>query len=162
MDRLDFLASKMMKPDMGDKCKNFIINYIKENNVGYILEFGSGGSTLMFSDLGCSVLTIEHDIGFFMAGKQLWENNTRIYSFLAMDRGAYIHLAASGIHFDLVFVDGKWRELIMSALQLYGNWKTVMVHDSEREEYQPHFEALKEIGKDISPEGVNLFVCQRR
>ena len=117
---------------------------------------------VMQSDLGCSVVTIEHDLEFFFAGKKMWENNAKIYPFLAMERRAYIHLASSAIEFDLVFVDGKWREIIMTALKLYGSWRTVMVHDSERESYQPHFESLKEVGEDISPKGVNLFVCRKK
>ena len=164
MSRTEYLASRMQKPDMSDKCREFIENYVKENNIENVLEFGSGGSTKMFADLGCSIVTIEHDPEFYWAGRKIWKDIYNIKSFLAMDKRAYILFASSRFAEDLVFVDGVYRESIMKKLRLNGfrKWKTIMIHDSEREEYKPHFEYLKDIADDISPEGVNLFVCRRK
>jgi hypothetical protein len=162
MSRIEYLAQKMSKPDMSGKCRDFISAYIKNNNVENVLEFGSGGSTKMFADLGCSVITIEHEPEFYWAGRTLWKDIHSIKPFLAMDRRSYIHFAFLKIDNDLVFVDGVYREIIMTALRDYGKWETIMVHDSERQEYQPHFNYLREVSKDISPEGINLFVCQKK
>ena len=53
------------KLDMNPKCDQFIRDYVKKNNIKRVLEFGSGGSTKMFEQLECSVITVEHDPAFY-------------------------------------------------------------------------------------------------
>ena len=90
MSRIDYLASRMQKPDMSDKCRDFIINCVHDDNIVNVLEFGSGGSTKMFADLGCSVVTIEHDPEFYWAGRTLWKDVHSIKPFLAMDSTVWV------------------------------------------------------------------------
>jgi hypothetical protein len=163
IDQRIIQAKKVMQqPCMGEPCKNFIIKYINKYHPTMILEFGSGGSTLMFRELGCKVITIEHDLVYHFAIKELIKDIDMIFPIWAGDKKSYLLLYLMATYADLVFIDGKWREELMN-LYYRGDFKsTIMVHDSEREEYQEGFNNLRKIGEDISPEGVNLFVCKNK
>ena len=81
---------------------------------------------------------------------------------LAVDKRSYVMLSLLASISDLVLIDGVHREELMDSLSTYKiDWKTIMVHDSERVQYHSNLDKLKAFGEDISPEGINLFVCKR-
>jgi len=160
---IEQIIEKIKEPCMGEPCKEFIVNYIKKNNIKSVLEFGSGGFTLMFRELGCRVTTIEHDPQYYVAIRELTKDTNMIFPILAIDKKSYMMLYLLTTYVDLVFIDGRWREDLM---RLFYNSKdfnaTLMVHDSERESYQEEFNKLREIREDISPKEVNIFVCKNK
>ncbi len=160
----------MQEPCIGEPCKEYLANFIRENKIESVLEFGSGGSTLMFEELGCNVITIENDLVYYLAIRELSMIKPLIHPILVMDRNSYTYLSVlcHSLDFEFIFIDGKWREELMNYFSKYSYieddslWDFLAVHDSERKEYQEGFNNLRKIGEDISPEGVNLFVCKNK
>ena len=82
---------------------------------------------------------------------------------LAEDKWAYILLSMLAPAFPFVFIDGMYRNEIMDNIFTnQPNWRYIVVHDSEREEYHSMFDKFKSVGEDLSPEGINLFVCKNK
>jgi len=146
---------------MNPKCVDFIKNYVKKYNVKNVLEFGSG-ATKLFESLDCLVITIEHNPTYYLVVRELCKSS-RVFPILAMDGKSYIIMTKLIKDVDLVFIDGILRKEIMEIMiGTTMDWDTVMVHDSERKEYQPCFKGFKRMKCNIIDSGVNLFVCQKK
>ncbi len=74
-----------------------------------VLEFGSGQSTRWYADRAKSLVSIENDRDWFVAVERQLAGMPNVDYRLATDRAAY---AAPDIAwpFDLVMIDGAWRE----------------------------------------------------
>lgn len=151
------------RPDMNDECVEFLIKFIREYGIVNILEFGFGGSTKLFNSLGCQVITIEDNVSYYLSAKYLFSNSNRIFPIFADIQRTYLLMTYFSTIVHLVFIDGSYRNEIMKALYHNpNNWNYIILHDSERDEYSQCINKLKEISEDISPEGINLFVCKRK
>lgn len=159
---MDTAKRAIQRPDMSPKCEQFIKDYVTAKDVRKVLELGSGGSTKMFELLGCKIITIEHNPSYYTAIRELCPSNY-VFCVLAMDINSYLLMLDFIGDVDLVFIDGKHRvEAMQIILDSEKEWKTVMVHDSEREEYQESFDAFEIEGHNLIQSGVNLFVCRRK
>jgi predicted O-methyltransferase YrrM len=78
-----------------------------------VLEFGSGGSTLWLARRVSTLVSIEHEAGWFeRVNRALRENPTscHIDYRLCQEPEAYCEVAGyPAAHFDLTIVDGHWR-----------------------------------------------------
>lgn len=152
---------KYDKPDMSDECIEYLKEFILQSTgtdhpITRILEFGSGGSTLMFSKLlepDGHIFSIEHNIDFFDRIKHKIPKNVTLH--YVPKENEYVMSFFNNI--DLIFIDGIQRTVCM--INSLNKAPYIMIHDSEREEYQSAFEMFKDAGyNDISPDNINLKV----
>lgn len=166
-DKVQKAIDIIQQPCMSEQCKEFIQKYIKDNEIDYVLEFGSGGSTKMFAELDCAVVTIESNPTYYLAIREVCKSYKNVYPLLAMDTKSYIFSSVFGLDADLIFIDGVEREALMEKyfMTTYP-WEHLMVHDAERQEYQQGFDFLRKIATDVSPASdlappLNIFACKR-
>lgn len=115
-----------------------------------VLEYGSGGSTILLQNKVKKLYSIEHQPSWYDKVKSLLNNNTELY--LVQPNKHYIEGGHDGTYeefqdyvnkglefgpYDLVFVDGRARvsccRIIKAKLKKTG---IVVIHDFERNEYK--------------------------
>ncbi|TDK51426.1 class I SAM-dependent methyltransferase [Algoriphagus formosus] len=133
-----------------------------------ILEFGLGGSTLFFRNLGASVYSIEHDDEWFQTVKKELENDKMVSLHLykpeidqpeiedkyrsvhglfseGMSWKAYAHAADNlpNEAFDLILIDGRARpECLRNSISKLKPGGMLVFDNSERESYQQAMDDL--------------------
>ncbi len=152
---------KYDKPDMSDECIEYLKEFILQSTstdhpITRILEFGSGGSTLMFAKLlepNGHIFSIEHNIDFFDRIKAKIPRNATLQYVINVDD--YVTSFINNIN--LIFIDGIRRTTCME--NSINRAPYIMIHDAEREEYIPGFELIANSDyEDISPDNINLKV----
>lgn len=95
------------------------VNILKQNmkkKESFIVEFGSGRSTIFFSELCKSVLSIEHDKIWYekVTNEIVKKKLTNVRIILCEDRGDYISVIDEyrDNSIDFIFIDGKSRSKI--------------------------------------------------
>ena len=145
---------KYDKPDMSDKCVDFLHYLIKEYNVKTMKEFGSGASTIMFSKIVDTIVSIEHNRDFY---KRL-EN--RILKSVIGNILAYHITTTYPVTtnvYDFIYIDGIKRIECMKLA--VGRTPLIAIHYSERKEYQEGYNYIESFNyKDISRSDINLKV----
>jgi len=148
-------------PDMSSECIIYLQQFILQSTgtdhpITRILEFGSGGSTLMFAKLlepDGHIFSVEHNFDFFDRIKHKIPKNATLQ--YVINEKDYVMSFINNI--DLIFIDGIRRDLCM--INSVNRAPYIMIHDSEREEYQSGFEMFKDASyNDISPDNINLKV----
>ena len=110
-----------------------------------VLEFGSGMGTLWWSQRVREVVAIEHHAGW--ADHVASRCKARIVRANATDAEAYAQAAFEGAPFDVIIVDGIFRQECMAiAPELLGHGGIVILDDAQRDEYRPAIDALLQSG----------------
>lgn len=123
------------------------LNKIMSNfNIKTVLEYGPGVSTKII--LGYPsvnrIYSIEHDDAWYH--KYVREINDKVELALVKDLNKYPYFYESKKPFDLIFIDGRERERCLElAHSLLSNDGIVIIHDSEREQYQDGINKFREI-----------------
>ena len=87
------------------------IEYLKRIDVAgwRVFEYGSGQSTLYWAGRGASVTSVEHNAAWFQEMKQQAPANATVLH--RTERDAYANaIAGRGSAFDIIVVDGVWRD----------------------------------------------------
>lgn len=145
----------------------FLDNYCKPNI--NILEFGSGASTLFFSNKGCRVFSIEHNKNWFLMMRELIEKNeitnislklfepttsdsylklisSKDSNYLERDYSNYVHSVKSfqDNFFDLIVIDGRVRVACFeSSFSKLKDGGYIVFDNGDREEYLPALNQIK-------------------
>jgi predicted O-methyltransferase YrrM len=112
-----------------------------------VLELGSGWSTLWFSNIGCNILSIEHDVDWFLeVNKKLFEN--RLEAHLLYLNPTMIENTVNGLNpdYDIILIDCI-DELRIPCLKI-ARYKIrkrgwIVVDDTHWEEMKPVAEIMK-------------------
>lgn len=116
------------------------------NNEFIMFEYGSGNSTLYYSKRVKQLVTVEHDSTWFnQVKKRLPENVNIMYK--ALEYGGEYAEAASSTNqkFQIIIVDGRDRvNCCRNAIGALTEDGVVVLDDSERPQYQPALDYLKE------------------
>jgi hypothetical protein len=117
----------------------------KVNNQMSVFEFGSGASTKWWSQHVKLVDAVEHDPKWFDIVANSMPNNVKLQ--LCTDDKYFTQINTTGNKYDIVIIDGQDRNRCtvpaMAALTSKG---IIIWDDSERDEYQPSFELLRQAG----------------
>ena len=113
---------------------------IEENNIKSVLEFGSGVSTLLFSNLGLRLFSLETDLKYMSFVRDLCANKVH---FIYWD-GTTVPMKAP---FDLCLVDGALPRLpqLLHALK---KSSFIAVDDyvgAQKRQFEPHLANLERI-----------------
>lgn len=123
-------------PMMSGKEIEIIDNLIEERKPKYILEWGSGGSTMYFPKHKCIKhwLSIEENGHFVDYLKDKVNDKTDV---IWADNEWYIDSVKLGKKYDMILVDGKYREeCVEQGLQLLRGNGFLLLHDAGRKDYQ--------------------------
>ena len=116
------------------------IDLLKErlNNNLRLLEFGSGNSTLFFAERTKKIISLEHNKDWHQkVTSKLPENVELIYTSSATDKDYLKPLVENNIKFDVVIIDGIYRnECIMNSLNHLSESGVIILDDSERQDYK--------------------------
>lgn len=125
-----------------DSFKPTLIKVLAEFKPETVMEWGPGVSTLVMQDFPSvkRITTVEHD----MAWHNKWKDKfgDKVELILEEDMERY-PLWVNFKNFDLYFVDGREREICLELCN--GSNGIVILHDAERESYQPHIQEYKYI-----------------
>lgn len=108
------------------------------SGVENIFEYGSGNSTLYYSSLVESVVSIEHDKRWFESIRKLMPNNVDIF-YCELDQGGEYSRFSSRLEvkFDLIIVDGRDRvNCIKESVKNLSDVGVIVLDDSERSRYK--------------------------
>lgn len=114
------------------------IYFIKNrlSNVNSIFEFGSGNSTLFYSNYVATLDAVEHDKGWYEHIKSNMPNNVNLI-YKKLEYGKDYCRAALGQKYDLIIVDGRDRaNCIFQAIASLTDKGFIVLDDSERDSYQ--------------------------
>lgn len=148
------------EPWINESAKNWLANYL--NKEMRVFEYGSGGSTLFMAKRVKEISSVESDIYWYskimktirMSGikncKVFYaEATTSPFRQSPADDSAYVSYAEKikkfpNNYFDLVFVDGRGRELcVRESLLKIKNGGYLLLDNSDRPEYKPIFDFMK-------------------
>jgi len=147
----------LYRPDMNIKCEEALMSFIKKANT--VLEWGSGGSTVMMSNIIQKgiIYSYEHDNSFYNLVKPNLKNNVKYFLVSKKD---YVY-APPNIHYSVILVDGIDREGCIKRVVNEMSWDILLLHDAERISYKPLIEMFDEDKYDKSFV-LNLFVCKKK
>ncbi|TWT98631.1 class I SAM-dependent methyltransferase [Stieleria varia] len=111
-----------------------------------VLEYGSGNSTLFYSKLAQSVVSVESDSDWY--NKLLSQVDQRVVDIHLKQLPEYITFAGTlGRQFDFIVVDGLERvQCSKEAVKLLSDRGVMVLDDCVREEYRPIYDHMKEAG----------------
>ena len=112
-----------------------------------VFEFGGGGSTLWFLDLGLEVVTAEHDTEWSHILEKTASSPSWTLLVRPLDDGGTAYVDAIDAypdgHFDLVVVDGRHRaRCVAAALTKVRPGGMLVVDDVDRERYAAALDAV--------------------
>lgn len=145
------------RPDMNIKCEEVLMSLIRPAKS--VLEWGSGGSTVMMSkEIKSGIIySYEHASSFYNQIKPKLLENVEYYLTSIED---YVS-APKDIHYSVVLVDGIRREACLKRVREEMSWDVLLLHDAERERYKPWMDAFSE-DKYIKSFVVNLWICEKK
>lgn len=126
-----------------DSFKKSLIKVLAEFKPKTVFEYGPGVSTLLMQDFPSVIYidTVEHDVAWFNKWKNQFGN--KVNMILEEDLKRYPYKLKSAEIYDLYFVDGREREICLELCNRKDG--IVILHDSERESYQPYIKNFKYI-----------------
>lgn len=130
-------------PFMAVKEYEYIRDVINTHKLKRVLEWGSGASTLWFSE-NCDIdswLAIEHDEPYY--NYLLPKINEKVDLRLLQDKESYINVLGE---YDLIIIDGIYRkECLQKAFKRLSSdsQARILLHDSGRKEYKEWYEAFE-------------------
>jgi len=137
-----------MKPYMREDEAQAIIDLLVQRRVGSVLEYGSGGSTVIFPRVSSTLkrwVSIEHDpkwaarVCKAIAVEGCANVDLHLVQVHDGDASRYVDLALRlAERFDLVFVDGIHRvSCLLTAPTFLHRDGAVLLHDASRNRYEP-------------------------
>lgn len=111
-----------------------------------VFEYGSGNSTIWFSDLTKHIISIEHNKNWFQNFKdKVGERSNVNYIHKDLRSGEYQNEILKYIDaFDIIIIDGRQRvQCSKNALKALKNGGIIVWDNSDRTEYEDGFEFLK-------------------
>lgn len=115
------------------------IEFISErlNKNLFVFEFGSGNSTLFFSERVRQVTAVEHKSDWFDKISKKASTNSRIILTSSKNSNEYINtLQMSNQNYDIIIVDGIYRnECLMESIKHLTETGVIILDDSERDDY---------------------------
>lgn len=121
---------------------DFITPRLNKNMV--IFEFGSGNSTLFYSERVKKVIAVEHNIEWYEKLKSSLHSNVEmIHKELDSHNNYSNSILGVNEKFDIVFIDGEERnECMKISVEAVKENGVIVLDDSEREEYTEGIEYL--------------------
>ena len=125
---------------------DFIEPRLNQNQT--IFEYGAGNSTLYYCKKVKEVVSVENDkIWMEKLSENKPNNSTLIYSELVYGGEYSMKSTTINKNFDLIIVDGRDRvNCCKNAIQALTSSGVIVLDDSERKQYSPAFDFLKEKG----------------
>jgi hypothetical protein len=113
-----------------------------------IFEYGSGNSTAFWAKRAKSVLSVEHDRGWFEKVKARIPSNVEILYRPETDLDAYVSaISHSNSDFDLIIIDGIARDrCLREAIPNLSKFGVIVLDDSDRKEWQGALEFVQSLG----------------
>lgn len=110
-----------------------------------VFEFGSGASTLWFSQKINHVKSVEHNEDWFNLVKKNILNNTNVDLTLKRNKKNYLDFISNGNDkYDLIFIDGVYRiECLKRSLKYLSGKGVIVFDDMEREENREVYDIMK-------------------
>ena len=147
------------KPDMHEECTNKLIKLARSAHT--ILEWGSGGSTVVMSKimrLGAVIYSYEHDKKFYDIINPKIDRRKVVYVY-APEKDRYINGPIHSTHYSFILVDGVYRKECMERARNDLSWDMLLLHDAERERYKPY---MDKFGAEYKKYFVrNLWICEK-
>lgn len=110
-----------------------------------VLEFGAGMGTLWWSRRVATVVAVEHDAQWVSFVSARCKQSILYVGAEQPDR--YVQAGTERGPYDIVIVDGLHRnECLLAAPGLIGSGGAIVLDDSQRGEYRPGIQALRELG----------------
>lgn len=122
-----------------------------------VFEYGSGNSSLWFSNKVANVISIEHDDLWYNTMKNKLKNNKIEYKLLSLETGLYQkEILNYKNEFDIIIIDGRKRvECGLNSLEALTEQGVIIFDNSDREDYKEAFDVFKTKGfKRIDFEGI--------
>lgn len=150
-------TNSIISGDIVDKSNNPIpwvtypfIEFIGErlNHSLEIFEFGCGNSTLYYAPKVGRVTSVENDRAWFDKIKNSVPANVQLFFCELVYGGEYCKFAAgTGSKYDMIIVDGRDRvNCCINNIAALKPGGVMVLDDSERTQYKPAHDALKESG----------------
>lgn len=114
------------------------VDFIKDrlNNKLNVMEFGSGNSTLFFAERVKKVTSVEHDNTWFQNIIKKKISNVEIKLVSSETAEDYIQALSAFGKFDVIIIDGLFRnECIKASLKYLSESGIMILDDSERNDY---------------------------
>ncbi len=115
------------------------IEFISErlNKNLFVFEFGSGNSTLFFSERVRQVTAVEHNSDWFDKISKKVSTNSSIILTSSKNSDEYINtLQMSNQNYDIIIVDGIYRnECLVESIKHLTETGVIILDDSERDDY---------------------------
>lgn len=145
------------RPCMNDKCVEKLIELIRPATT--VLEWGSGGSTVLMSKeiKSGTIYSYEHDRVFYDVVKKHVGKNVK-YHFVSLKD--YV-TAPPNIHYSVILVDGRERNACLRRARDEMSWNVLLLHDARRKRYQKAMHKFCKTEYKISFVK-NLWVCERK
>ena len=137
---------------MNKKCWAKIEEMVKAKPGCSILEWGSGYSTVELCKLDCNIVSVEHDMDWFIKIVDLIDQDKVEYHY-NVTKEDYIDVP--DLEYDFILIDGVHRAECMEKVKNL-RWKVLMLHDAERPEYVPMMEKFKYYKQEML---INLWIC---
>lgn len=123
-----------------------------------VFEYGSGYSTIYFSDKVQSVYSVEFDEEWYNKVKEKLQNRQNCHIFYYPSKQEYINAFSkySDLNFDVIIVDGRDRvECIKQIIDSLADHAVLILDDSWKEKFEETFLFMKNKGyKEISFSGI--------
>lgn len=110
-----------------------------------VLEFGSGASSQYFSRKVKYIVSIENDRDWY--NKLLADKPENLTLILAETRDSYINIQQQDMRFDLVLVDGEFREeCLFKSIKYLSERGVILLDDTNADEFSQLFRKMVELG----------------
>jgi hypothetical protein len=151
----------LRQPWWSRKALDYVADTVR--GAAQVFEYGSGGSTLWLLDLGCKVVSVEHDELWFQevartgAGASVLLRPPSARGLIASDAAegffdTYVSAICdqSNRSLDLVIVDGRARvECVRAALPKIKSGGMLLLDDSDRPRYSEAFQLVGSPGRQF-------------
>lgn len=136
----------MVNPWIGSAAIDLIKDRINEKF--NVFEWGTGNSTLFWSQHVKSVVSVEYNNSWYMKLKKLVPENVDLRYITLENGGAYCkEILNTNIQFDIILIDGRDRvNCAYNALDKLTQNGIIIWDNTERDYYQPGMEFLKQNG----------------
>ena len=138
------------------------IEILKEKNLSelFVFEYGSGFSTIWFSEKVKKIVSIEHDKNWFnIINSALIKNKNCDIIFKNLKYGGeYSKEIKKYNNIDIVIIDGRDRtNCLLNSVSQLSEKGIIILDDSQRENYQKAIEEVKKTGfKTLNLVGMNV------
>ena len=113
-----------------------------------VFEYGSGNSTLYWSERAEHVTSVEHNPQWFNQMQRVYTDRGNVSCILQTDSGQYVSSLSQ--KYDIIVIDANWRDACSAcALQYIKEGGMIIIDDTERSLSDPEYQrALKLLEDD--------------